>query len=73
MKKKRESNPPTKKLTRADRIRLLEAELENTPEAIARRKREERKAAAKEKAAKARMKAKAKVKPVLKTMKRMRK
>lgn len=70
MKQKRESNPPVKKLTRAERIRLLEAELERTPEAIARKKKEEQKAAAKERAAKARAKAKVKAKPASKTMKK---
>ena len=69
MKQKRESNPPVKKLTRAERIRLLEAELENTPEAIARRKKEAKKAAAKERAAKTKTRAK----PAAKAMKRTKK
>lgn len=73
MKQKRESNPPVKRLTRAERIKLLEAELACTPEAIAQKRKEAQKAAAKERAARARAKVKAKAKSTSKTMKRTRK
>lgn len=54
MKKQRELNPPKKRLTRADRIKMLEAELDQIPEIAARKKKEAAKDAARAKAARER-------------------